>query len=73
LRKGDKMKEYEVRLPVAGFVIVSVEANDETEALDKAMSSDISTDDMEEWNVYEHIVQGNVFYGPLNSYEIDEI
>ena len=67
------MKEYEVRLPIAGFVVVSVEANDETEALNKAMNSDISTDDIEEWDVYEYITQGNVFYGSLNEYEVNEI
>jgi len=67
------MKEYDIKLPIAGFVLVSVEADNKAKALEKAMSSNISTDDIEEWDVYKQIVQGNVFYGPLNTYEINEI
>lgn len=54
------MATYEVILPIAGYVLVEVEANSEQEAIDNAFSSEITTNEIEEWDTYHHIVQGNV-------------
>jgi len=70
--EGAEMKEYEVKLPIAGFAIVLVDAENEAEALNEALNYDITADDIEEWDIYERITEGNFFYGPLNEYEINE-
>jgi hypothetical protein len=65
------MKEYSVKLPVAGYAVVMVEADNEKEALEKALESEVKLDDIEEWDVHEHIIEGNIFYGNCNDPEID--
>jgi len=59
------MKEYEVKLPVAGYAWVYVEADSPAEAVDKALEK-VTIDDVEEWGSHRQIIQGNVFYGNCN-------
>lgn len=67
------MKNYEVSLPIAGYVLVQVEAADRTEALNKALASKIKLTDIEEWETYRIIAEGNVFHGIQNEYDVYEI
>lgn len=73
------MKNYYVRVPLAGVIGFSVEAESEKEAIEKAMSTDIAVDltgengaEIEEWDLYNKIVEGNVVYAPLWRVEAEE-
>ena len=59
------MKDYFVRLPMAGIASVQVEADSEEEAIEKAMLSEITIDNFEEWDVFGSICTGNVCHAPL--------
>ncbi|AGH31861.1 hypothetical protein VPIG_00003 [Vibrio phage PWH3a-P1] len=68
------MKNYEVLVPITGYIIVEVEADNEKEAIEKAFESDeLNIDNINEWDTHEAIVQGNVFYGIQNEIEVEEI
>jgi len=67
------MKEYDVTLPICGYVSLRVAAENEETALEKALDSNITTKDIVEWDAYKRIVDGDIFHGPQNEYEIDEI
>lgn len=74
-------KDYWVRLPVAGIIGVQVEARSEKDAINLALSMDWSVDlespdhdmEMEELDVYEKTVNGNVNYTPLWAAEAEEL
>lgn len=64
---------YEVSLPIIGYVIVSVESDtplSEPEAIDAALNTDISTANIEEWDVHTKVVSGNIFHGVQNCAEV---
>ncbi len=67
------MPSYEVKVPIAGYVVVEVKANSEKEAVKKALEKDYSLDDVYEWDGYETIVRNNVFQGHLNQAYAKEI
>lgn len=64
------MKTYDVTLPISGYAIVQVEAENKEAAIDAAMDA-VEMDDIEEWETHRHIVQGNVFYGKCNDVEVE--
>lgn len=67
------MKEYTVLVPITGYVEVVVEAENEQEAIDMAMGDeDINLDYVMEWDMIEHITEGNVFHGIKNDIEVLE-
>jgi len=65
--------EYIVRLPINMSINVSVESNSEKEAIEKAIKEcDLSLEgksekgyEIEEWDVYDKLIEGNVFYGSI--------
>lgn len=67
------MATYGVSLPITGSVYVEVEANSEEEAIEKALESEVTSDDIEGWETHQQIVQGNVFYGQLNEAHAEEV
>ena len=67
------MKNFAVSVPIAGFIYIEVEAENEEEAKQKAFESDAGVRDIEEWDMHEKIVEGNIFHGSLNEIEIEEI
>ena len=67
------MTLYTVRIPITGYVSALIDADDEDEALEKAMDCDYDYTDIEEWDITETIVQGRVFYGFLNNAEVEEV
>jgi len=61
------MPRYEVQLPITGYAIIEVEAEDEKSAIDVALQSeDLTLSSIETWAAVEQVVEGNVFYGELN-------
>lgn len=57
------MKLYTVKVPIVGACYVEVEAENESEAIEKAMDSeDLTLDNIEEWEPLEKVVEGNVVY-----------
>lgn len=67
------MKTYNVRLPITGCVDIEVEAENEDEAIEKALETQVTNDDITEWETCEQIVKGNVFYGHTNEAEATEV
>lgn len=64
---------YEVALPITGYIVVTVESDtplEEEEAVWSAMNGDLSIDNIEEWDVHNRIVSGNVFHGIRNEAEV---
>lgn len=67
------MKEYLVRVPINGYITVSVNADNEDEAIDMAFDSyDLTLNNIDEWEAFEHIVNGNVFCGICNDVYVEE-
>jgi hypothetical protein len=62
------MKSWQVTLPVAGYVIVEVEAETEAEAISKALDTaefdmtDSETTTCHEFEAHEKLFEGNVSY-----------
>lgn len=75
------MKEYFVDIPLNARLSVSVEANDKKEAIEKAMglasSLEIKTESkeglsIEEWEVYDKMLEGNFWYGIIHEASAEE-
>ena len=67
------MTLYTVKIPITGYISALIDADDEDEALEKAMDCDYENTDIEEWDITETIVQGRMFYGILNNAEVTEV
>ena len=65
------MKEYCVQVPICGYAVVMIEAENEKEAIEKAIEN-VELSDIESWEALPHVVEGNCFYGPLNDIEVEE-
>lgn len=58
------MPRYSVQLPVTGYIMVDVEAENEAAAIDAALDVEGLTNDMiEEWEIHRQTNRGNVAYG----------
>ncbi len=67
------MKEYDVALPIAGVIYVTVEAEDEEDAINKALQKeDLKLEDVETWDVYRMLVEGNCMHASPNEAEATE-
>lgn len=73
------MKDYLVHVPIAGFITVAVEAENENDAEDIALcvywNCRITGDDnvnLEELQAYKKMLSGNVRHYPLNELEVQE-
>jgi hypothetical protein len=81
------MKEYHVDFPIIARVVTAIDAESEEEAKEKvkALLSGLwlrLTDDhskesgtfiIDEWDFPDAITKGNVFYGPINEWSVEEI
>ena len=54
---------YNVQVPIAGHAYITVEADSEEQAKEKAIN-ETSLDDIESWEALEQFNQGNVCYCP---------
>lgn len=57
------MKQYIVKIPIAGHFVVEVEAEDEAEAINKAWDTDTSGGEAE-WEMLSAFNSGNVCHCP---------
>ncbi len=75
------MKTYEVTKPIAGYVVLTVEAESEEQAKqdfykkvdDLTLEQIMKQSDDSEWDFYEKLVEGNIFYGTYYEMEINVI
>jgi hypothetical protein len=58
------VKNYYVILPIAGHITVTVEAENEKDAIQKALETDVSVNDIDEWQTMEKFHSGNVCHCP---------
>ena len=65
------MTEYCVSVPICGYAVVMIEAENEKEAIEKAIEN-VDLSDMESWEALEHVTEGNCFNGPMNDIEVEE-
>lgn len=56
-------KTWEVTLPIAGTAYITVEADSEEQAIEKALG-EAELAHLHDWEALEKIVQGNVCYAP---------
>lgn len=64
------MATYTVYVPFTGYCTVEVEADNEEEAIQKALD-EADINDPTEWEATRKIVQGNVFSGVKNEIEVE--
>lgn len=72
------MATYELAMPVTLSLNFTVDADSEEEALAKVYEESWSLGVtgaayIGECEMHEHVCKGNVFYGVLNDYEIEEV
>lgn len=74
------MKQYRVDMPATAVVTFYVEAENEDEAVEKCFDQDWTIGDtgnpdveVTEMDICKTIVQGNVFRGIQNGYDVEEI
>lgn len=67
------MALFNVTLPVAGYAVIEVEADDEASAITAAFEADVTKEHIEEWDIFKHISQGNVLYAPVNRPSAEQI
>lgn len=58
-----KLRTFEVTIPIAGHAFISVEAENEEDAISLGMDM-VTLDNVEEWETVERFTQGNVCYCP---------
>lgn len=68
------MKSFNVLIPIAGCMRISVEAESEEKALEAAYEEYHKNPDAAdlEWEFCETVTEGNVLHAPYNSVEIEE-
>ena len=75
------MKTYELTVPILGHAYVSVEADSEAEAIEKALSNVYIVVKSDKESVYvaeqeggavKTVCEGNFFYGAYNSVSVDD-
>lgn len=65
------MKSYTVKIPIVAVCCVEVKAESEQEAIDTAFESDdLRLENVEEWDAYRIIAEGNFLHTSHNSAEI---
>lgn len=55
------MATWTVRLPITGYAVLDVEADDEATAIDAALDK-VTIEDIDSWEAVERIIEGNVLY-----------
>lgn len=65
------MKRYMVKVPIVAVCYVEVEAESEEEAIDMALNSEeCNLENVEEWEAFEKIVEGNFVHTYHNEAKI---
>lgn len=67
------MPKFSCCLPIVGYACVEVEADDEEQALDRALMTPWDELDIVEEYPTDKVVQGNVCYHPMSRADIQEI
>ena len=66
-KKTMAKSEYEVCVPFTGIIWVTVEAENEADAINAAFESDqLKLDNVEEWEAHKEICSGNVLHASHN-------
>ena len=68
------MKKYSVMIPIAAACFLEVEAQNEEEAIEKALySEELSLDRVEEWDAFKEFCSGNIIHVHNNKAYAEEI
>lgn len=74
------MTKYSVDIPIAGYIYAEIEANSKEEAKEKAFELDWNIDfkskdgaSLEELDVYDKIIEGNICHLWCREIDINEI
>jgi len=67
------MSKYSVLVPFTGSMLVEIEADSAADAKRAAFEVEFDINSVQEVELHDHVVQGNVFYGILNSMEVELI
>jgi hypothetical protein len=66
-------KKFSVTLPISGYLVTEVKAEDEASAITAALDSKLKAEMIQEWEAHRRIVQGNVFHGQINEADAQEV
>ena len=66
------MKLFHLRMPIVGVAEIEIDASDKEAAI-RAAIDQIELAHLDEWEAVRAICQGNIFYGPLNVVEVEEV
>ena len=67
------MPTYSILVPFTGSMFVEVEADSPADAKEVALEAEFNINNVHELEFHDHVVKGNVFYGVLNSMEVELI
>lgn len=67
------MPKYSVLVPFTGSMLVEVEADSPAAAKEAAWETEFDINSVHELELHDHVVRGNMFYGVLNSMEVELI
>lgn len=67
------MKTYSVAIPITGVIYTEVQAEDEEAAIDLAMETTFTLDDIDEWELHRRVVEGNVCHAHTSRASAEEI
>lgn len=70
------MRDYEVRIPIAGVYVTTVRAESAAAAIHLAFDEAeniLDEDHLEQVDLYKHLMRGNVSYAPLTHAEADAV
>lgn len=67
------MKKYGVYVPIAGYIYKEVEAESEEEAVDLVFEEGYEENDIQEMEMHEQLVQGNVCYANMTRAYAEEV
>jgi len=67
------LRDFDVCIPITGTIWVTVEAENEEDAIEKAfMSDDLTLQNIEEWECHKEICSGNVLHASQNEAYAEE-
>lgn len=67
------MPKYEVRLPVAGYAALIIEADSEEAAIEAGILTPLDPEDIQELTALIRLTTGKVSNAPLDEAEVSEI
>lgn len=67
------MKKYSVEMPIAGYVVIEVEAGNKNDAINKVLEKGFEDDEIMELEMFPKLVEGNICHAYCIEADVEEI